>query len=218
MNRNINDTSMREAFLKKDENQTDKVLEEAQRLVNLYRHSRSFPSEFLSELDTKLLQSQPDVQSALSRIVGGAEVRRYLDFLKEENLYATDETTEDLKGESQPSFVGYLPDPSTDIHPVIPTELTSKPYESQGDVSDLKKLLSELADTRQSELEKLLQIQTETLSKLLEQMDKNRQEMAGHQTDRLIDALHKGNTEKKKYSDIIENASPVFVPDETEGF
>lgn len=209
--------TMQDAFLKKDEDRTDKVLEEAQRLVNLYRHSRSFPPAFLSELDAKLIQSSPEVQSAISRIIGGTEVRRYLDFLKEKNAYSTDTELENQKEEKTSSFVGYLPTPDEDIQPVSITS-NSDPYISNSMTPDLKNLISDLINSRQSELEKLLQVQTDTLSKLLEQMDKQRQELAGNQTDRLINAIQQKTLEKKKYSDIIENTSPVFIPDDTEGF
>ena len=218
-NNNINNTSLRKEFIQKKEDQSDKVLEEAQRLVNLYRHSQSFPPEFHEELDKQLAQTSFEVQAALPRIVGGDEIRNYIDFLKmniSETSKASDETNEDT---TQSSFNGYLPDPTDDI-PLSSEKLPS--FSDSGMAAEtsqnLRKLVEELTSAKQSELEKLIQIQTETLSKLLRQLDQNRQELAGHQTDRLINALNQKEVEKKKYSDIIEAETPVFIPDETEGF
>ena len=81
---------MRSAFIKKKEEQSDKVLIEAQRLVNLYRNINAFPEEFHAELDQTLLHTSSEVQSTLTRIVGGEEVRRYLDFLKENKTYSVE--------------------------------------------------------------------------------------------------------------------------------
>lgn len=213
MTEQINDSSMRSAFIKKKEEQSDQVLIEAQRLVNLYRNINTFPAEFHTEVDQTLLHASSEVQTTLTRIVGGEEVRRYLDFLKENKTYS-DMSTDTKEDDTLHPISGYLPDPEDDI---IYSFSSGMPQPQISNTVDIEKIIKNLTDSRQAELEKLLQVQTETLTNLLKQMDQSRQELAGHQTDRLINALHKDNQKQDKYSDIIE-ASPVLVPDETEGF
>ncbi len=213
MTEQINDSSMRSAFIRKKEEQSDQVLIEAQRLVNLYRNINTFPAEFHTEVDQSLLHASSEVQTTLTRIVGGEEVRRYLDFLKENKTYS-DMSTDTKEDDSLHPISGYLPDPEDDI---IYSFSSGMPQPQVTNTVDIEKIIKNLTDSRQAELEKLLQVQTETLTNLLKQMDQSRQELAGHQTDRLINALHKDNQKQDKYSDIIE-ASPVLVPDETEGF
>lgn len=213
MTEQTNDSSMRSAFIKKKEEQSDKVLIEAQRLVNLYRNINAFPEEFHTELDQTLLHTSSEVQSTLTRIVGGAEVRRYLDFLKENKVHSDLSTDTEEDNDPHP-VIGYLPEPENDINLSFVNEV---PLTQNSTSIDMEKVIKNLTDSRQSELEKLLKAQTETLTQLLKQMDQNRQELAGHQTDRLINALHQDTQKRDKYSDIIETA-PVLVPDETEGF
>ena len=213
MTEQINNSSMRSAFIKKKEEQSDKVLIEAQRLVNLYRNINAFPEEFHTELDQTLLHTSSEVQSTLTRIVGGEEVRRYLDFLKENKVHS--DLSIDTEEDNAPHpVIGYLPEPEDDINLSFVNEV---PLTQSSTSIDMEKVIKNLTDSRQSELEKLLKAQTETLTQLLKQMGQNRQELAGHQTDRLINALHQDTQKRDKYSDIIET-TPVLVPDETEGF
>ena len=208
---------MREAFIKKKAERSDKIMEEAQRLVNLYRHSKSFPADFHAELDLKLLHSSPEVQASLSRIVGGTEVRNYLEFLKESNTtFTVSNTEENEEGEKQISINGYLPEPSEDL-PVFSADGSTNITEPSGNLN-LETIIKGLTETRQAELENLLKVQTETLVQLLEKIDQKRQEVAGQQTERLINAIHQEATEQKKYSDIIETPETLHSSHETEGF
>lgn len=74
--------SVLEAFLKQRAKRQSNSVIEARRLVNLYRHLSLFGPDFLEEYNKMLLQASPEVQSALSDIIGGAIVRQYFDFLK----------------------------------------------------------------------------------------------------------------------------------------
>ena len=208
--------SMHDSFIKKNEEQSDKILEEAQRLVNLYRHSNSFSSDFRKDLDEKLLYASAEVQSALSRIIGGEEVRRYLDFLKSNTMSPSSSTTDINEDGDQIPMAGYLPDPENDIS-VCNSSNTSENIQINY-LPALEKVIKEFNSAHQSELGELLKAQTDTLTQLLKQMDQKRQELAGHQTDRLINALNQDINKRDKYSDIIETSPTTPSFDETKGF
>ena len=200
--------SMKTAFTRQKEDRVDKVMDEAQRLVNLYRHADAFGEGFQKKLDEMLKKISPEVQAAFSDILGGAVVRQYYDFLMGNKA---DTSPDDALAEepAPPAQQGYLPPPDEDD--------IDTPAPMGGDSTALKSLVKNMIQAHQSELERLLQAQTETLSQVLQRLDKNTHDIASRQTDRLIHAMRQesGNT----YSDVIEETpTPVLVPDETEGF
>ena len=201
--------SLKSTFIKEQQNRTDNVVEEAQRLVNLYHHAEAFGEDFMGKLDEMLLAASPEVQTALSNILGGQIVRQYCLFLKEkteqkENKKVNEEN-EEIKRE------GYLPKPDEELTAVSGSSIGS---------GDLDALFKNFLKAHQTELEQLLKAQSETISTLLKRFDQNTHEVASHQTDRLIDALQQEVGKQKSYSDIIESTgqTPVLVPDEMEGF
>ena len=200
--------SLKSVFKQEQQNRGNAVIDEAQRLVNLYRHAESFGEEFMAKLDDMLLTASPEVQTALSDILGGQVVRQYCLFLKDKKTPKEEKQTE----EEAPEQKGYLPEPTI----AAPT-LTG---ESGIDPAALEMIFQNFLKAHQEELAELLKAQSETMSTLLKRFDQNTHEVASHQTDRLINALQQETGKQKKYSDIIESTgqTPVLVPDETEGF
>lgn len=198
----LENISLKEAFDQQQANRTDMVLEEAQRLVNLYHHADSFGEDFEAKLDDMLLAVTPDVLSALSNILGGSVVRRYAEFLKEQKTPAVqNESGADDPGEASQTQTGYLPSPAEDE----PCQTGSVAFEA-------------LFKAHQTELERLLEAQTETLAQVIKKVDQTTHDVASRQTDRLIHAIRQETGKQKQYSDVIESAqSPILVPDETEG-
>lgn len=95
------------AFLKQKDNKTNVAMQEAQKLINLYRALGVFGSEFIDQYNVMLLNSSDEVQMALNALVSGQEVRQYLEFLQqEENGGRTD------KGADKNTVqTGWLPSP-----------------------------------------------------------------------------------------------------------
>ena len=201
--------SLKSAFIKEQQNRTDNVVEEAQRLVNLYNHAEAFGEDFMSNLDEMLLAASPEVQTALSNILGGQIVRQYCLFLKEKTGQKEDEKVSEENEEIKRE--GYLPKPDEEAMAIGGSTVGS---------GDLDALFKNFLKAHQTELEQLLKAQSETISTLLKRFDQNTHEVASHQTDRLIDALQQEVGKQKSYSDIIESTgqTPVLVPDEMEGF
>jgi len=198
--------SFRSAFIQEQQNRTDYVLEEAQRLVNLYRHADSFGEAFMPELDKMLLAMSPEVQTALSDILGGQIVRQYYDYLKEKGKPAPEQDEQPETVENKPVSVGYLPQPDSETNPV------------PGGTADTEKLLKTLLEAHDSELKELLKEQTNTLSALLQRL--NQKSPDSSYVVRDYQPNYRRQANHKKYSDVIEagGQAPVLVPDETEGF
>jgi len=189
--------SFKDIFKQEQKNRGDEVIEEAQRLVNLYRHAEAFGEEFMAKLDEMLLDASPEVQTALSNILGGQVVRQYCLFLKDKKRpkeKQSDEKEEVLQQK------GYLPKP---------TATESAPAGGSNTDSAALEMFAEL-----------LKSQSETTSALLKRFDQHTHEMTPHQTEQLINALKQESGKQKSYSDIIESTgqTPVLVPDEMEGF
>ncbi len=75
-------TTVLEAFLKQRAKRQNNTIIEARRLVNLYRHLSLFGTDYLEKYNAMLMEATPEVQMALSDIIGGTIVRQYLEFLK----------------------------------------------------------------------------------------------------------------------------------------
>ena len=93
------------SFLKQRNSKTNGVMQEAQRLVNLYRILNDFGEDFVNEYNTMLKNSSDEVQMALKALVAGQEVCQYLEFLKSEDQ------KEDQKNSTEEANkqVGWLP-------------------------------------------------------------------------------------------------------------
>ena len=200
--------SLKSIFKQEQQNRGNDVIDEAQRLVNLYRHAEAFGEEFMAKLDDMLLAASPEVQTALSDILGGQVVRQYCLFLKDKKMPKEEKQVEEEVSEQK----GYLPKPTA------ATPMSAG--ESGIDPAALEVIFQNFLKAHQEELAELLKAQSETMSTLLKKFDQNTHEVASHQTDRLINALQQETGKQKRYSDIIESTgqTPVLVPDETEGF
>ncbi|MBQ4472325.1 MAG: hypothetical protein II942_03695 [Alphaproteobacteria bacterium] len=96
------------SFLAQRNSKTNVTLQEAQKLINLYRVLNVFGPDFMEEYNAKLLNISDEVNAALSALVGGLEVRQYIEFLKAQNHVVESD-------EESGSKRGYLPDPTADI-------------------------------------------------------------------------------------------------------
>ena len=209
------DTSLKTLFDQQQATHTDLVLEEAQRLVNLYHHASAFGPKFSEQLDAMLLATTPEVQSALSEILGGAVVRRYAEFLKDQkNPKSAEKTQDEDETAPTPAQTGYLPSPEDD--PVVAP--SAAPVSNGINTAAVESLFKNFILTHQVELERLLRAQTETLSQVMQRVDQTTHDVASRETDRLIHALQQETGKQKKYSDVIEATQAAATPpDETEG-
>ena len=200
--------SLRSAFIEEQKTHTDTVIEEAQRLVNLYRHADAFGEDFMGRLDQMLLSASPEVQTALSDILGGQIVRKYCAYIKER--LAPQMAVEDKPEEKVIPKRGYLPEPD---------EVSVGG--SQGNAGgNIDALLDGFLSAHREELKELLKAQSDNLATILERLDKGGHEGVGRSTDRLVNTIQQETGNQKKYADVIEASvqTPVLVPDETEGF
>ena len=205
---------LRQTFLKKKQEQTNIVLDEAQRLVNLYRHSKSFGDEFTQELDRQLLNMSPEVQSALSDISGGKVVRQYYDFLTENTDKAVQENEENS---IHTGAVGYLPTPEQDMF--IP-QISGGQSSAELSETTIKSMMQEFFKFHCKEIENMLTLQNERFAELIERVVKKNGGMTSEQADKLIEAV-KMNKTTSYYPEVIETSTPdtgSFTTEEGEGF
>lgn len=81
------------SFLKQRNSKTNVAMQNAQRLVNLYRVLNTFGPDFVDEYNVMLKNSSDEVQMALKALVGGEEVRQYLEFLQSEDKKSEQENS-----------------------------------------------------------------------------------------------------------------------------
>ena len=96
------------AFLQQKNSKGNATMQEAQKLVNLYRLLNCLGPNFVDEYNTMLLSASDEVLMTLNALVGGQEVRQYFNFLsqdkrKEETQDGSDKTSQN---------VGWLPSPA----------------------------------------------------------------------------------------------------------
>ena len=99
------------AFLKKRDSKTNASIQEAQRLINLYRILNVFGPDFVDQYNNMLLNASDEVQMALNALIAGQEVRQYLEFLRQDQTGGDGEVSSD-KGVPQ---TGWLPSPEEEL-------------------------------------------------------------------------------------------------------
>ncbi len=150
-------------FMRKKGPQENSLVEQAQRLVNLYHHLSVFGPDFGAQYNQMLLDAPPDVQTMLNSIIGGPVVRQYLDFLKKQTTTAGKSETSDEKT----SFSGaesYLPSPEEDF--MGPLTLPTGIPDTTDSSHHINALMKAMKQMQQAEAER----QTAFLQQALEKM------------------------------------------------
>lgn len=93
------------SFLKQKNAKTNVAMQEAQRLVNLYRVLNELGGDFVDTYNIMLQNASSEAKSSLNALVGGQEVRQYLEFLMEKNHIKEDQE------EGKTQQIGWLPSP-----------------------------------------------------------------------------------------------------------
>ncbi|MDR2901743.1 MAG: hypothetical protein LBU87_01355 [Lactobacillales bacterium] len=101
------------SFKDKKEAKRTAVMQEAQLLVNLYRHLGLFGADFTIEYNKMLLNASTETHMILTDFLGGQIVRQYLEFLQSSDPLKTNVS----KSADEIVQEGYLPDPEADIAP-----------------------------------------------------------------------------------------------------
>lgn len=171
------------AFLKQRDSKTNASMQEAQRLVNLYRVLSVFGADFVDQYNTMLLNATDDVQMALNALIGGQEVRQYLEFLHQEQ----NENNEDDSSDKTGTQMGWLP----------PPEEEELPTGNKG--------------TTNSDLASFMKAEEEKFAKMIAALREEQETAMKHLSDQLSTTLQAQTTKKAPsegtslaYSEIIE--------------
>ncbi len=138
-------------FLQKKSAKKDVVTQQAQQLVNLYRHLSSFGENFQETFNRKLLEAPAEVQIALSTIIGGSIVRQYLEFLQTQNNIQQPDDPQMTFQEG-----GYLPSAENDPTPIFAAKQEEPlvPKENIEHTQSLKSILKTIVSLYQNETAK----------------------------------------------------------------
>ena len=175
------------SFLKQRNSKTNAAMLEAQRLINLYRVLGVFSPDFVDEYNAMLMNCSDEVQTALTALIGGPEVRQYLEFLKTEE-HKDDEQKSDAQTSQQ---TGWLPSPDQEI---------GRDASVPGDVSESKwrELVKEQEAKMTQMIEDLRKEQNENLTRLMNQLS------ASLQAQRQAAPSAAPKAPPARYSEIIE--------------
>ena len=179
-----------QAFVKQRNSKTNAAMQEAQRLVNLYRVLGEFGNEFVSQYNTMLLNAPDEVKMALKALVGGEGVRLYLEFL---NSKAKQNGGDGEEKEAKK--MGYLPPPEADTEQqtenVMAAGLSVAKWEAFVQEQDEK--LKEVIATLKAE-------QNAMLTHLMDQLSV----IQNAKTTSSQPVKEENKTQQTTYSDIIE--------------
>lgn len=129
-------------FQKQKVSQESEILQIAQRFVNQFRSLRFFPESFIQEYNTQLLACSADIRRLFTSLMGGNEVRNYLEFLEKQQPHHTDNS----ENSDQPKVTvdGYLPSPDLDLKSSTGTsDATSISKEELQQIREQQKILME---------------------------------------------------------------------------
>ena len=176
-------------FLKKRNSKTNASLQEAQKLINLYRVLNVFGDSFVEEYNNMLLNASDETHMAMKALVAGAEVRQYLEFLKEQRSMTEDNVSPERKNSPK---MGYLPSPEEDERWDNVSEskgISEKEWQSFVVAQEEK--MKQLMETLKAE-------QQATLSRLVDQLSMSQKARAE------AVAPPKPESPPPRYSEIIE--------------
>lgn len=187
-------------FLDNKNTKANTALLQAQKMVNLYRSLDDFGEDFINQFNSELLDISENAELMLSALIGGNEVRQYLDYLR--HTHTVD--AEDEQGEapvSAPSAQGYLPGPEQDTDE---SEAKSSVYVSQVDFERFK---AEQADLMRQLSEQLVTRQAQALAQAIKQLYPN-SETLQQTKSHVAGSPYTERYTSSDYSEIIEDKVP----------
>ena len=112
-------------------------VQEAKRLVNLYRSLHCFGPEFVEKYNQILLNSTPGVRRLFGTFMGGQEVRDYFEFLQK-NAHDSGQKVPGETFDSVSQTKGYLPEPTQETS----SSVSGMPSSEWQQIKERQELLS----------------------------------------------------------------------------
>ena len=185
------------SFLKNKNAKANVAMQQAQKMVNLYRSLDDLGDDFVDQFNAELLGLSENAELMLNALIGGNEVRQYLDYLRHTNTSDNDENQDESSISIQTQ--GYLPGPEQDIE-----EGSDSAYVSR---VDFEKFKAEQADLVRHLSEQLLNHQAQALAEAIKQLYPNadaNQSGKPHQSG----SPYTERYTSSEYSEIIEDKTP----------
>jgi hypothetical protein len=187
------------AFLDNKNTKANTAMQQAQKMVNLYRSLDDFGEDFVDQFNKELLEISENAELMLNALIGGNEVRQYLDYLRHTNT--VDNDAEQGDASVIPPTQGYLPGPEQDGSD---DEVKSSAYVSQ---LDFEKFKTEQADLMRQLSEQLLTHQAQALAQAIKQLYPNSENLQQTKS-RATGTPYTERYTSSEYSEIIEDKIP----------
>ncbi len=190
--KNINPIETLHSFMHRKTVQELDMAQEAQRLVNLFRHLNIFGDDYIEPFNQQLLSAPKEVILLLPTIVGGSLVRQYYDHLRRQMGLTTENADEVSLPQGED---GYLPGPEDDL-PLVTAAGVGTPVAAGAGVSagDMMGVVNKIIETQG-------QLFTDTLEKITVETRDN----VSRQTAELAKVL--AGTSRGAYTVVEDNSS-----------
>lgn len=205
-----------DSFLHKKDVKKNVVAQNAQKLINLYRHLSFFGQDFIPQYNQMLLDSSPEVQMILGDFIGGQTVRQYLEFLQ--NQQNIPETTED---QNYIPSEGYLPGPENDLPQSRPIQSESRSNISLaagGGAHSLKNLMQTLISMHQDESMKQAVFLETALKQLQEGLSEKISNLEEKNTVQQDTSILNSKSFQKQQQEILDKTVERLMQKQTEIF
>ena len=187
------------SFLENKNTKANTAMQQAQKFVNLYRALDDFGEDYVNTFNSELLDISENAELMLNALIGGSEVRQYLDYLRHTHT-SGDETEQDDTSAAMPKQ-GYLPGPEQDFG-----EDTNENVNYVTTV-DFEKFKTSQAELMRQLSEQLLTHQAQALAQAIKQLYSNA-ESAQHIKSRATGSPYTERYTSSDYSEIIEDKVP----------
>ena len=185
------------SFLKNKNAKANVAMQQAQKMVNLYRSLDDLGDDFADQFNAELLGLSENAELMLNALIGGNEVRQYLDYLRHTTASDNDENQDETSMPVQTQ--GYLPGPEEDVEEASDTAYVSR--------VDFEKFKAEQANMIRNLSEQLLSHQAQALADAIKQLYPNA-EVNQSGTSHSSGSPHTEHYTSSEYSEIIEDKTP----------
>jgi len=185
------------AFLDNKNMKVNAAMQQAQKMVNLYRALDDLGEGFVHQFNAELLEISENAELMLSALIGGNEVRQYLDYLRQTHNMENDSDQDSSTVSIQTQ--GYLPGPEQDVGEEQDTNYVSR--------VDFEKFRTEQAELIRQLSEQLLDHQAQALAQALKQLYPNSEPTPAVKSHATGSAYTERYT-SSNYSEIIEDKAP----------
>jgi len=184
-------------FLDSKNMKANVATQQAQKMINLYRSLDDLGEDFVHQFNAELLEISENAELMLNALIGGNEVRQYLDYLRHSNTSNSDDEQNDAAVSVQTQ--GYLPGPEQDGDDAQDSSYVSR--------TDFERFKAEQADLIRHLSEELITHQAQALAQAIKQVYSGA-EVSQPAKSRSGASSYAERYTSSDYSEIVEDKTP----------